>query len=172
MKIQWKSVPGILFISISRQTYLQKSQKKFGLGSNGAYAPNTMLWVLDAPLNIWSQGWIPRLDCEDDGNLCPVAVVSVLTNMQYLQSPPPPCGCISPKLPQTCQHQSVSIRTHGTHQAEEDNSRTMLIWAEDRVWVSKVYLDKCCVFVAFLVLWCFPCDLTLHARLLGHTLLS
>ena len=57
-----------------------KITKNIGLGSNSAYAPNTTLWVLDALLNMWSQGWIPRLDCKDDGNLCPVAVVSILTN--------------------------------------------------------------------------------------------
>jgi hypothetical protein len=37
---------------------------------------------------------------------------------------------------------------------------------------SEVYLHKQVVFVVFIVLWCFPCGLALHARPLGHILLS
>jgi hypothetical protein len=43
--------------------------KDIGGCSNGVYTLNQMLRVLDTSSNMWSQAWIPRLDCEDDGNV-------------------------------------------------------------------------------------------------------
>ena len=64
----------------------------------------------------------PRLDRKDDCYLCPVVVMSIVSDTQYLHSPPP-CGCISPVIPQTCQSQVASIGAPLIHQEEEDNSK-------------------------------------------------
>ena len=63
--------------------------KDIGRASNGTYTLNPMLRALHTPLNIWSLALIPWLDRKDDGNLCPVVVVSILFYTQYLHNSPP-----------------------------------------------------------------------------------
>ena len=61
-----------------------RSSKSIGCGSNGAYvegAQCSLEYVEPSP--------DPRLARKDDGNLCPLVVMSVLLDTQYLDSPPP-----------------------------------------------------------------------------------
>ena len=62
--------------------------KYIGRGSSGAYTADPTPRALDAPSNMWSQARIPRLDRKDDCYLCRVVVMSILTDTQYLHSPP------------------------------------------------------------------------------------
>ena len=60
-----------------------------GGGANGMQTLDPALRTLKAPSNMWRQGRIPRLDCEDDSYLDTVVVMPVLLDAQHLHSPSP-----------------------------------------------------------------------------------
>ena len=97
--------------------------KYIGRDSSGTYTADPTLRAPDAPSNMPSQVWISRLDCEDHGYFCPVVVMSILLDMQYLHSPPSPCDYIFPKIHQTRRNQSAYIGAPLIPQEEEDNSK-------------------------------------------------
>ena len=78
-----------------------------GGGTNVAYTPDPASRTLNTPSNMWRQSRIPRLDCKDDSDLCPVVVMPVLSDTQYLYSPPPCAVALlqrHPKLVNVNQH--------------------------------------------------------------------
>ena len=59
------------------------------------------------------QGWIPRLDCEDDGYLCTVVVMPILSDAQHLHGPSPRAVASlkrSPKLIYINEHPSWYLK--------------------------------------------------------------
>jgi hypothetical protein len=58
-------------------------------GSNVVYTSDPTSRAMDTPSSMRSQAWISRLNCKDDGYLCPVVVVSVFLDTQHLHGPSP-----------------------------------------------------------------------------------
>ncbi len=69
--------------------------------------------MLKAPSNIWRQGRIPQLDCEDDGYLDTVVEMPVLLDAQHLHGPSPSVVASlkrSPKLIHVNKHPSWHLK--------------------------------------------------------------
>ena len=62
--------------------------KYIGRGSSGTYTADPKSRAINTPSNMRWELWTPRLNCKDHGNYRPVVIVSVLTDMQHLHSPP------------------------------------------------------------------------------------
>ena len=58
-------------------------------GTNVAYTPDPASRTLNTPSNMWRQCQIPRLNCEDDGYLCPVMTMPILLDKKMSLSTPP-----------------------------------------------------------------------------------